>query len=245
MHYEVLAWYDHWLKGRETGVMEGPAIRYQIAGDERWHTANEWPPKEAKLTSFFLGADGVLSQADGRSGDRAYLYMPEGSGEPAKANRPGLPDRLVWETTPLGKAMTFAGDVELTLEASITALDTGWIAVLYDVPPEGEPEAITAGWLRARLSSVNEEKSRPGAPVLDCRQPNTIPVGQIVSYRIPLVPNARYLPAGHALRLVIASADTENKSPTVLGFTHSVVREASVNTISSGSRLWLPLMEID
>jgi hypothetical protein len=30
-------------------------------------------------------------------------------------------------------------DIELQLDATITALDSGWIAVLYDVPPEGEP----------------------------------------------------------------------------------------------------------
>ena len=50
------------------------------------------------------------------------------------------------------------------------------------------------------------------------------------------------LPAGHALRLVIASADEAGKSPTVLGFTHTVVRESSRNTILNTSRLWLPLL---
>jgi hypothetical protein len=55
-----------------------------------------------------------------------------------------------------------------------------------------------------------------------------------------MVPNARHLAPGHALRLVIASADEADKSPTVLGFTHSVVREASLNTIMNSSRLWLP-----
>ena len=63
-----------------------------------------------------------------------------------------------------------------------------------------------------------------------------------VSYRIPVVPNARRVAAGHRLRLVIASADETDKTPTVLGFTHVVVREASRNTIFSASRLWLPLL---
>jgi predicted acyl esterase len=63
-----------------------------------------------------------------------------------------------------------------------------------------------------------------------------------VSYRIPVVPNARRIAAGHRLRLVIASADETDKMPTILGFTHVVVREASRNTIYSASRLWLPLL---
>ena len=32
LHVEVLAWYDHWLKGRDTGIMDGPPIRYQVPG---------------------------------------------------------------------------------------------------------------------------------------------------------------------------------------------------------------------
>jgi predicted acyl esterase len=56
------------------------------------------------------------------------------------------------------------GDIELQLDATITAPDTGWIAVLYDLAPDGTSEAITGGWLRATLRTVNEERSIPGAP---------------------------------------------------------------------------------
>jgi hypothetical protein len=65
-----------------------------------------------------------------------------------------------------------------------------------------------------------------------------------MTYRIPVVPNARRVPAGQRLRLVIASADETDNTPTVLGFTHVVVREASRNTIYSASRLWLPLLPL-
>ncbi len=79
---------------------------------------------------------------------------------------------LAWETPPFDADLEFAGDIELTLEAKITAFDTSWIAVLYDAPPDGEPEAITAGWLRAAFSGVDEKRSVPGAPVPDCRTPD-------------------------------------------------------------------------
>jgi len=168
--------------------------------------------------------------------------MPAGPGEPSNAPAHDLPDRLTWDTAPFGEAVEFAGEIELTLDAKITALDTGWIAVLYDLPPQGDAVPITAGWLRASLSAIDPDQSRLGAPVLPCRQPIVIVPGQGTTYRIPLVPNARHLPAGHALRLVIASADEPGKSPTVLGFTHTVVREPSRNTITNSSRLLLPLL---
>jgi uncharacterized protein len=242
LHYEVLAWYDHWLKGRDTGVTEGPPIRYQLPGVEGWRTAEDWPPQESKLTPFALRSDGVLARDEGDPGFREYLYVPADSGEPANANPPELPAVLAWETLPFDAAMEFAGNIELTLEAKITALDTAWIAVLYDAPPVGEPKAITAGWLRAAFSAVDEKRSVLGAPAPDCRAPVPVPVGQRMVYRIQVVPNAGHIPAGHRLRLVIASADETNKTPTVLGFTHVVVREASRNTIYSTSRLWLPLL---
>lgn len=240
LHTEVLAWYDLWLKGRATGVMDGPPIRYQMPGTDGWREATSWPPEEASLASLNLRSDGVLGREEDAPGQRSYLYVPAGSGEPMNANLHSLPDRLIWETAPFTRAVEFAGNIELTLEARITALDTGWIAVLYDISPDGEPEAITAGWLRASLSGLDPAMSRPGAPVTNCRHPSAVHPGEQAVYRIPMVPNARHLAPGHALRLVIASADEADKSPTVLGFTHSVVREASLNTIMNSSRLWLP-----
>ena len=242
LHCEVLAWYDHWLKGRDTGVMDGPPIRYQVPGADGWRTADQWPPPEAGLTPFALRADGVLAREEGEPGCRDYLHVPADSGVPGNAGPPELPSTLVWETQAFDADLEFAGAIELTLEASITAFDTSWIAVLYDAPPDGEPEAITAGWLRAAFSGVDERRSVPGAPVPDCRTPRVLPVGERVKYRIPVVPNARRVAAGHRLRLVIASADETDRTPTVLGFTHVVVREASRNTIYSASRLWLPLL---
>jgi hypothetical protein len=222
--------------------MEGPPIRYQMPGVEGWRTASDWPPPESQLMPFALRADGVLAPDEGEPGFREYLYLPADSGVPANANAPELPGMLTWETPAFDADLEFAGAIELSLEASITALDTSWIAVLYDVPSDGEPEAITAGWLRAAFSGVDENRSVRGAPVPDCRTPRAVPVGERVSYRIPVVANARRIAAGHRLRIVIASADETDKTPTILGFTHVVVREASRNTIYSGSRLWLPVM---
>lgn len=242
LHYEVLAWYDHWLKGRDTGITDGPAIRYQMPGTGEWREAADWPPPQATLTPYNLRSDAVLGDAEPAAGHREYLHILAGSGEPSNANAHTLPERLTWDTAPFGEPVEFAGEIELTLQAKITALDTSWIAVLYDVPPQGEAVAITAGWLRASLSEIDLAKSRLGAPVLPCRQPIAIVPGRATTYRIPLVPNARHLPAGHRLRLVIASADEAGKSPTVLGFTHTVVHESSRNTVLNHSQLWLPLL---
>jgi hypothetical protein len=50
--------------------------------------------------------------------------------------------------------------------------------------------AHTGGWLRAVLREVDEAASRPGAPVVPGAHPVAVPVGEPVTYRIPIVPNA-------------------------------------------------------
>ncbi len=81
----MLAWYDYSLKGRKTGVMEGPPIRYQVSGVKGWRTTEEWPPPESVLTPFALRANGVLALEEGEPGCREYLYLPPDSGEPKNA----------------------------------------------------------------------------------------------------------------------------------------------------------------
>lgn len=243
MHVEALAWNDHWLKGRDTGIMDGPPIRYVIPGTDQWRTATTWPPPESQHVAYALRADGTLDLDEGEPGSRSYLYLPVDSGRPRNANPPTLPDQLAWMTEPAVEPLEIVGEIELQLDATITDLDTGWIAVLSDVAPDGTATNISAGWLRAQLRAVDEGNSRPGRPVLPLREAVAVSSGEPVRYRIPIVPNARRIAPGHRLHLVIASADEGKNGPTVLGFTHTPIGQSSVNTVLSSSRLLLPILE--
>ena len=242
MHSEALAWNDHWLKGADTGIMEGQPIRYYLPGAGEWRTAEAWPPPESTLTGYALRADGELGTTEGESGSRSYVYLPEDFGRPRIVNTPELPDTLHWEIPAGSERLDIAGNIELRLEATITGLDTAWIAVLYDVAADGEATPITGGWLRAMLRRVNEDASVPGAPVVECREPEAMPAAQAVTYRIPVVPNARRIQPGHRLRLALTSSDQGKDAPTILGFRHAPIGGAGVNTIHSSSRLLLPIL---
>lgn len=63
LHTEALAWFDHWLKGRETGILEGPPIRYFLPGAGSWRTADDWPPT-AHHRELALRTDGMLGEAE-------------------------------------------------------------------------------------------------------------------------------------------------------------------------------------
>lgn len=242
LHVEALAWFDHWLKDADTGILDGPPVRYQLPGADGFRESATWPPPGAEHVSFALRADGVLATGEGTTGARRYAYLPPTIGRVKGAPEPPLRAALAWETPPLAETVDLAGEIELRLDADTTAIDTAWIATLQDVDPAGDTTDVTAGWLRASCRAIDEEASRPGAPFLPGREVLPVPPGETVRYRIPLVPNARRFRPGHRIRLVLASDDVDPSLPAVMRFRHAPLGEAAVNTVHSSSRLLLPVL---
>ncbi len=242
LHYEALAWYDHWLKGIDTGITEGPRVRYYVPGADQWYEADQWPPADTALQELALRADGTLGDAAETpipGGSRSYLHRQADLAQAHGASKPDLPDRLTWNTAPLSADLDMVGPVELILDASITNVDTSWNAILDDVAPDGTAAPITGGWLRATLRTVDEAASEPGRPVVPCTTAVAVTPGEVVRYRIPVVPTARRLAPGHALRLTLSSADDAKDGTAILGFTHEPVRVPTINTVHDTSRLLL------
>jgi uncharacterized protein len=153
---------------------------------------------------------------------------------------------LTWRTEPLAHDLDVCGPIELQLSATATAADTAWIVVLRDVAPDDTTTDVTGGWLRASLREVDEDESTVGAPVLPCRHPVAVPIGEPVDYRLPLVPNARRFAKGHRVELLITSDDQPNDVPVFLGYRHPPVGTSTRNTIhAAGSRLLLPVLRTD
>ena len=96
--------------------------------------------------------------------------------------------------------------------------------------------------MRASLREIDPDASRTGAPVLPCREPEAVPIGERVDYRIPLVPNARRFAAGHRIQLMITSYDQPKDIPIFLGYRHPPVGITTRNTIQATSRLLLPVL---
>lgn len=87
---EALRWWDHWLKGVETGVMDDPKVRIWMQKsvaprrvyDERpgrWVAEPTWPPADSQSRRFFLNRDslddtpGVEARLDYRGAQQAGL----------------------------------------------------------------------------------------------------------------------------------------------------------------------------
>jgi uncharacterized protein len=240
LHIEALAWFDHWLKGRDTGILDGPKVRYVVPEADGWRTAASWPLPDERHRELSLRADGGLDEDEGEAGVRPYLTLGSGL-KRTKTSAADPPPMLTWDTEPLDRDLDMVGEIELQLDATSTALDTAWIVTLQDVDESAQATDVTAGYLRASLRELDEKTSRPGAPTLTCRHPEAVPIGAAVRYRVPLVPNARRFHAGHRIRVVLTSDDQNPTTPAVLGFRHASVGTSTLNTIASSSRLLLPV----
>ena len=214
MHEEALAWYDHWLKGRDTGVLDGLPIRYWLRGADRYRTLDAWPPPAGPARALHLRADGTLGATAG-TGGRTYQFLPPGLTRPPNALTV-QPASLVWETALAPEAFEVVGAPVLELDAEATAPDVDWIAKLSLVDASGAAHDLTQGWLRTRADAG--------------------------PWRIELVPTAVRVRPGEALRLTLAS-DDRHDDIAMLGFTHLPLGTPSRQHVRATSRLVLPLLD--
>jgi predicted acyl esterase len=241
LHIEALAWFDQWLKGQNTGILDGPHFRYILPEAEEWRTSDAWPIREAVQHAYALRANETLGEDEGDAGARTYMNLGGGLNRP-RASETDPPMFLQWTTPALPRDLDVIGPIELQLDAACTAPDTAFIAVLQDVDENENAVNVTAGYLRASLRAVDQGASKRGTPVLPCRTFEAVPVGERVRYRIPLVSNARRFRAGHKLRLYLTADDQNPDRPALLEFRHASIGTSSFNTVFSSSRLLLPIL---
>src|SRR3982074_3417422 len=68
---DQLRFFDHWLKGSDTGVMREAPVKLLVRkgghGNYQWRSENEWPIRRTRWTRFYLDpvARGRGSEAEG------------------------------------------------------------------------------------------------------------------------------------------------------------------------------------
>ncbi len=153
-------------------MLDGPSFRYQLRKGEAdgWNTAKARPLPEIAHQELALRADGMLSPDEGEPGECTYMSLGAGLNR-AQASVADPPSQLAWTTAPFGGDVDLLGYLELRLDATASASDTGWIVTLQDLGPDENGIDVTSGYLRASLREVDTAASVTGQPSLPCRTP--------------------------------------------------------------------------
>lgn len=200
-HVEALRWYDHYLKGLDTGIWDADPISLYIQGENVWRGEREWPLKRTAWRWLSLSGDELVEQPRASS-SLSYAYDPA---DPR--TRHGEP-RLVFRTEPMVELTEVTGPMALHLVASTTARDADWLVTVKDEGPDGSQRVLTRGWLRASHRALDPERSRPWQPWHPHTETEAIPIGEAVEYEIEIIPTSNLFLRGHRLRLEVGSSDS-------------------------------------
>ena len=203
----ILRWYDHWLKGNDTGMMNEPPIQLFVKGKNIWRDEYEWPLKRTQWTKYYLQPGGGLSTA-----------QPGAAATTAFTNEPYLMPRkpspgLDFATPPLEKDLEITGPIALYLSAAIDRPEATWFAIIKDKAPDGKTSVVTKGWLRASHRKLDPAKSKPYQPYHPHNERVPVPVNEVIEYAIEVREIAMVFQKGHQFQLQICGQDSQTEEP--------------------------------
>lgn len=212
----VLAFLDEHVRGITPEPRPAP-VRIFVMGAGEWRDAQAWPPAGAASVVFHFSSDG---RANSRFGDGRLAPAAVIADQPPDewTHDPGRPvpfissasiaqiggpddylgvesrgDVLVFTSDPLTEPLEIIGPVRVIAHVATSAADTDITAKLVDVHPGDFAQRLCDGMVRLRYRE-GFGGEQPVAP------------GEVYEVEIPLWDTCVRLPAGHRLRVEIASS---------------------------------------
>jgi predicted acyl esterase len=239
---EALRWWDQWLKGRDTGVMEEAALSIYM---QDWHAPDPhlknvpgkwrgeigWPPRNVSNTTLYFYDAHVLSNVPAKPAEHQLRYVPSAGveagfwwGELLTDQRPVDAFSLTYDSAPLAQGLTVLGRPHALLRASSSAPLADWFARLSDVAPDGTVTQVTG-------AGVN------GAQRDNTSDPTELVPNQTYSLDIEMHLTTWTFLEGHRIRLSVSNALWPMVWPTPFAMTTTLQLGGE-----TGSRLTLPLV---
>ncbi|MEQ9491645.1 MAG: CocE/NonD family hydrolase [Alphaproteobacteria bacterium] len=212
---EAVRWWDHWLKGIDTGVMDGPMLRAWIQDSlppqpqydmrpGRWVGEAAWPSDRIEPLRYNLEW-GYLSPKPADSheiafssphtlGTRAGEWCGFGAeGEAPRDQRADDGGSLVFDSDRLSEPIDLLGAPVVELDVASDQPVAFLIARLCDVDPNGRSSRISYGILNLCHRNGHE-------------YPENLEPGVYYRVRLQLDDLGQSVPAGHRLRLALSTS---------------------------------------
>jgi predicted acyl esterase len=207
-HDVILRWYDHWLKGINTGMMDEPPIKLFIKGKNEWRFEHEWPLARTKWRKFYLRRNNGLSEELPEKGESPDTFITKEWPLPHETI-PGIK----YQTTPLNEDMEVTGPIAFYLYAALDLTDATWFVSINDVAPDGSTRLISMGWLRASHRAIEEKRSKPYQPFHPHTESIPVEPGEIYEYAIDIRETSNVFKSGHRIELLIKGQDSPSENP--------------------------------
>ena len=211
---EALRWWDHWLKGVDTGVMDEPMLRawmtesvrpapYHETLPGRWIAEPSWPPPGVSAERLYLTDDGLRNQG-GRLLPQAVCspqtvgkdggnWCPFGRAADQAGDQQADDARsLVFETVPLDQPIEILGAPVVTLDIASDKPLANLAVRLCDVHQDGASLRVSYGI----LNLAHRDGSAMPAPLNP---------GQRYRVRVQLNDAGSVFPSGHRIRLALST----------------------------------------
>jgi len=224
---EAVRWFDQWLKGRDTGIMEEPRFAVYVRhwhppgphleeAPGEWRYENGWPLERVRQEPLYPRPDRLLARAATGEGVHHLRYVPTTGieaggpvmwfGDVAHDQRPSDAFSLVYDTEPLDHEVEILGFPLARLRVSADAPLAYWFARLSDVAPDGAVTLVaSAGFNGAHRDSA--------------RDPRSLVSGQLLSLEIEMHFTSWVFPKGHRIRLAVSNAQWPMIWPTPYSMT--------------------------
>ncbi|MFH9585956.1 CocE/NonD family hydrolase [Streptomyces luteogriseus] len=219
---ELVRWWDHWLKGVDNGVMDGPMLQAWMQDSVppstsyeerpgRWVGEPHWPsphirPVTHPLSRHTIGPAQDTSAAASEAGAamtvRSPLSVGQFAGKWASYNAPpDLPydqreedgGSLVFDSEPLTEPVEILGSPSVELDLSVSEPVALVAARLSDVSPDGAATRVSYGILNLTRRDSTES-------------PEPLEPGRRYRATVPLNGVAQAFPPGHRIRLSLSTS---------------------------------------
>jgi hypothetical protein len=214
---ECLRWWDKWLKGVDTGIMEEPILRVWMQGSVpptsrypcrpgRWVGESSWPSANITERRFSLSPGQLSSEPINIRETPLTVQSPltvglfagkwcSYSAGPDLAHDQRQEDggALVFDSNPLDARLEILGAPVVQLELSSTKPIAMVAARLSDISPDDKATRVTYG-----LLNLTHRESR--------QDPALLEPGQRYRVRVKLNDIAQVFPAGHRIRLALSTS---------------------------------------
>ena len=166
---ECLRWWDYWLKGMETGVMQEPMLRAWIQESAaplgfyterpgRWVAEPSWPTTNVRDARFFLNTHSLNQEpqphgrleirGEQRTGLEAGVWCPYGGEAELPGDQRAVDGQsLTFTSEPLGTPVDILGYPRVALEVAADRPNALVAVRLCDVAPDGASTLVSWGLL--------------------------------------------------------------------------------------------------